>query len=372
MSSFACEYVRLDDVLVHPNADALELAQIGGYRAVVQKGLHKKGDLICYIPEDAVLPQWLVDQLGFTGKLAGSKKNRVKAIKLRGELSQGLVIPAKEIEGIIRSTGKFDYCAHEGNDVAAHLDIEKYEEPIPVEMSGRMRNRPDWFPRYTDIENIKKYNRALEEGEEVVITEKIHGTSFACGLHRDNMDEMLVSSRNVVLLEDEGNLYWRAAKQAGFHEDLKALLNALPQTETIVFFGEVFGAGVQDLAYGVPQGQIQVRLFDIMIDGRYVDHAEFMEIVGAEADWKGSDEEGNSIFEFTSEIPMVPILYRGPWRDGIEDLYARDNDTLSGTNVREGVVIRPIHERSSGKLGRVVLKAISEAYLLRKGGTERK
>lgn len=78
-------------ILAHPNADALELAQVGLYRAVVAKGAYRTGDHAVYIPEQAVLPAELIEELGLTGRLAGSKADRVKAVRLRGELSQGIV-----------------------------------------------------------------------------------------------------------------------------------------------------------------------------------------------------------------------------------------------------------------------------------------
>ncbi|MGH3544523.1 MAG: RNA ligase (ATP), partial [Mycobacteriales bacterium] len=78
-------------IFPHPNADALELAQVGLYRAVVPKGVYSTGDYALYIPEQAILPDSLIAELGLTGRLAGSKKNRIRAIRLRGELSQGIV-----------------------------------------------------------------------------------------------------------------------------------------------------------------------------------------------------------------------------------------------------------------------------------------
>lgn len=78
----------------HPNADALELAQVGLYRAVVAKGAYRTGESALYIPEQSVLPAELIEELGLTGRLAGGKSDRVKAVRLRGELSQGIVSPA--------------------------------------------------------------------------------------------------------------------------------------------------------------------------------------------------------------------------------------------------------------------------------------
>ena len=78
------------EIFPHPNADLLELAQVGLYRAVVGKGQFESGDYALYIPEQAILPPELIEELGLTGKLAGPEKNRVKAVRLRGEISQGI------------------------------------------------------------------------------------------------------------------------------------------------------------------------------------------------------------------------------------------------------------------------------------------
>ncbi|MFD0850638.1 RNA ligase (ATP), partial [Actinomadura adrarensis] len=93
--------VTAERLTIHPhgNADALELAQVGLYRAVVGKGQFQSGDWALYIPEGSVLPDELIAELGLDGKLAGSKKNRVKAVRLRGELSQGIVCLPRAVDG---------------------------------------------------------------------------------------------------------------------------------------------------------------------------------------------------------------------------------------------------------------------------------
>ena len=102
MSTFDCKVVPIT-ILPHPNAEKLELAQVADYRCVVGKDLYKTGDLVAYIPEAAIIPE---DQLKFfgywneeqnRGLLAGSNYDRVKAVKLRGEVSQGLVFPVEKI-----------------------------------------------------------------------------------------------------------------------------------------------------------------------------------------------------------------------------------------------------------------------------------
>ena len=133
----------------HPNADRLELAAVGGFRCVVGKASFTDGDLAAYIPEGAVCPDWLITELGLEGRLAGSKKNRVKAVKLRGTLSQGLVYPVRD--GMVRGRA-----VAEGDEVTELLELVKYEPPIPVAMQGEVRAVHGATLRY-DIENVKKH-----------------------------------------------------------------------------------------------------------------------------------------------------------------------------------------------------------------------
>ena len=123
------------------------------------------------------MPDWLIADLGLEGRLSGSKKNRVKAVKLRGVLSQGLVYPVKE--GKIR-----DVEVAEGDDVTALLEIYKYEPPIPINMSGKVKALHGYTLHY-DIDDIKKYPDVLQDGEDVVMTEKLHGSWCCLGYHPD-------------------------------------------------------------------------------------------------------------------------------------------------------------------------------------------
>ena len=135
----------------HPNADALELAQVGLYRAVVAKGAYRTGEAAVYIPEQSVLPAELIEELGLTGRLAGSNADRVKAVRLRGELSQGIVCRPKVLTDI-----DLAQAVEEGTDFAERLGITKWSPPIPPTMSGEVESAPDLLP-WVDIENIQRY-----------------------------------------------------------------------------------------------------------------------------------------------------------------------------------------------------------------------
>jgi RNA ligase (TIGR02306 family) len=341
----------------HPNADALELAQVGLYRAVVAKGAYRSGEFALYIPEQAVLPPELIEELGLTGRLAGSSADRVKAVRLRGELSQGLVCRPRAL-----AATDLERAAKEGTDFAALLGITKWAPPVPTTMSGDVEAAPDLLP-WVDIENLQRYPGIFEPGEPVVLTEKLHGT--ACLLTHVAADgKVLVSSKGfggkgLALKEDERNLYWRAVRGHGVPEAAARLAAALGATR-VGIFGEVYGAGVQDLSYGTdvrtagaPPGY---AVFDISaeIDGqvRWLDPAEVL------AD---------------GELPLVPRLFEGPYDLDVVLERASGRETVSGraVHLREGVVIRPAAERYSPVTGgRAIAKAVSPAYLTRKGGTE--
>lgn len=355
MSSFEVKVVSLK-IEAHHNADALEIARVGDYQSIVRKGQFEDGQLGAYIPEQAVLPLSVLQELGLEGKLAGKDGDRVKAIKLRGILSQGLIYPARE--GWVL-----------GQDVTQELGITKYEPPVPTHMGGELYAAGlDRCVRY-DIENIKRYPDVLVEGEPVVFTEKIHGTWGQFGLvspalahpehGRLSVSSKGYASQGLAFIPDAEtnatNLYLRAARKLEIEQRLAHY------EESVFVLGEVFGAGVQDLHYGAAAGAddtLGVRVFDVYLgqpgQGRYLNDDELEAFIA---------EHG---FE------RAPVLYRGPFSKAVVLEHTTGKETLSGqgAHVREGIVIRPCVERYDVELGRVQLKSVSEAYLLRKGGTE--
>ncbi|MFF3327121.1 RNA ligase (ATP) [Streptomyces sp. NPDC002889] len=340
----------------HPNADALELAQVGLYRAVVAKGAYRSGDFAVYIPEQAVLPAGLIDELGLTGRLAGRASDRVKAVRLRGELSQGIVCRPRALADVDLARAAAD-----GENFAERLSITKWSPPIPPTMGGDVERAPDLLP-WVDIENIQRYPEIFEPGEVVVLTEKLHGTACLMTYCVADGGTVQVSSKGfgskgLALTHDPRNLYWRAV----LGHDVPAVAARLAEklgASRIGFFGEVYGAGVQDLAYGAnarAEDTLGYAVFDVSaeIDGQvhWMDAAELLE----------------------GQLPLVPRLYEGPYDIGTVLELASGRETVSGRelHLREGVVIRPAVERYSPVVGgRAIAKAVSPAYLTRKGGTE--
>lgn len=362
MSTFAVTAERLE-VFAHPNADALELAQVGLYRAVVAKGAFKTGDYAIYIPEQAVLPENLIEEFGLTGRLAGSQANRLKAVRLRGELSQGLVVRPSALADV-----DLKAAAEARTDFSEILGITKWVPEVPAHMGGDVESAADLLG-WVDIENIRRFPNIFNDGEPVSATEKIHGTAtlFTLVTDEDGNERSYVSSkglgaRGLALKQDDSNLYWRAVRAHnidGFARDVRdTALRGL--ASKVAIYGETFGAGVQDLSYGARAGAVPgFQVFDIRIE------------VQGESMWLTTDEVRGYAGDFG--IGVVRELYRGPYSHDAIVAAANGKETVSGKelHIREGVVVRPLVERHSDVTGgRAIGKWVSDAYLLRKGGTE--
>ncbi|MEU6369732.1 RNA ligase (ATP) [Streptomyces sp. NPDC046931] len=338
----------------HPNADALELAQVGLYRAVVAKGQYRTGDSAVYIPEQSVLPAALIEELGLTGRLAGSTSDRVKAVRLRGELSQGIVCRPRALADLDLARA-----AAEGTDFAEVLGITKWVPPIPPTMSGEVEPAPGLLP-WVDIENLQRYPDIFAPGEPVVLTEKLHGSACLLTYVADE-DRVYVSSKgfgakSLALKEDPRNLYWRAVRGHGVPEAAARLAERLG-ARRVGIFAEVYGAGVQDLTYGADgrRDTLGYAVFDVSAE------------IGGTPRWL------DPVDVLAGELPLVPRLYEGPYDLPRVLECATGRETVSGRemHLREGVVIRPVTERYSPVTGgRAIAKAVSPAYLTRKGGTE--
>ena len=377
MTTFTVTIKRILAIEPHPNADAIEFALIDGYRSIVKKGHFVAGNLVAYIPEAALLPVWLLQELNLwdaekdCGKLTGKAGNRVKAIKLRGELSQGLCLAGTQdssVTGAIKTGTEFGCFAlvREGDDVAGILGITKYEPPIPTVMAGEVFNAGTELTLSYDVENLKAYPNAFTEGEEVVITEKLHGTCTVVAILplKDAHPEAFGKNKNILVFskglgakglvlknneKNANNLYVRATCKL-----IEAIDKITFEADSPFFLlGETFGPGVQDLSYGK---EIGMRLFACAEGYR-----------GKQSYYSWTKLE---IAAHIYNQETVPVLYRGPYSANVVQEHTNGKTTLGANHIREGVVIVPADERIVPNLGRLCLKSVSEDYLLRKNATE--
>jgi RNA ligase (TIGR02306 family) len=360
MSTLVVEVCEVKSVYPHPNADALEFITVKGWPVIVQKTLGlKPGDRVVYFPPDSVMPPELADRLGITRYLAplpreidGTRKPglRVRAARLRGEPSYGTIDHGVDASWEV------------GRDVREHYGITRFEPPERPS-DGESLPGVASFHRYTEIENIRNFPDVLQPGEEVIITEKIHGKSCRLGLvrTRDGAFEFMAGShgqrRKEVDARGRPSDFWRPMTDA-----VRGLLRELSGGEhSVVVFGELYGSGVQDMAYGLSGGAKGFRTFDIAVDGKYLDHDRKVEALRRHG------------------LEVVPLLFRGPFSWDVVEEHTYGPTTMCPPDAagrfagREGCVVTPVAERyhaGLGDAGRVILKSISADYLARKGGTD--
>lgn len=339
MSEFFVKVVVIESVEKHPDADRLDIVKVlGDYPVIVKRDEYKVGDHVIYISIDAIVPiywPYTIDTLPadyptehlpfyFLKKKEGQTHHRVKAVKLRGVFSMGLIIPSIEMNHEI------------GEDYMEALEITKWEPPEEARLSrGEVKTDPGVAIKY-DIEGYRKYKNWLAPGLPVVITEKRHGSSSRFFWHND---EFYVGSRNQFKQNDSDTIWNKVALQYNLSDKLKEYPN-------IALYGEVFGS-VQDLRYGAKPGQLFFECFDVL----NLKTNEFFS-------WKEMKE-----FCVKINVPIVPILFEGPWSVELEKL--ADGQSTTASHIKEGIVIKAQQEWNAPKLGRCILKLVGENYLLR-------
>jgi RNA ligase (TIGR02306 family) len=380
MSDFHVEVTRVIKVEHHPNADRLSLLQIKGYECISAKlvdGTHRynEGDLVVYIPEAAIVPKWLLKVGEFwnydtnTGMLAGKDCNRVKALKLRGIFSQGILYPLKSYDidnneklWVIENETKEKIKVREGEDVADLLGITKWDPPIPIALAGEVCNIAGKTLRY-DFENWQSVPNIFESTDIVVASEKIHGTCFQFGfIPNFNHPELFdagnifagskgLSAQGLVFkdnIANDGNTYVRILRKIlknGFGDVIHNVSESYGNV-SVHIFGEIFGPGIQDLKYGLTEPEL--RIFDIAIDKNFLGFDEFLEVA--------------SILNLTT----VPILFKGLFNEQLLKTHRDGKTTFGEANVREGIVIKTIIESRHIVHGRKIAKMVSPDYLLRR------
>ncbi len=327
MSTHSCDVVKIK-LEEHPNADSLSVVRVGGYQCVVKTEDWKDGDLGTYIPPDSLVPT-SNPQFAFLQKKDRSQE-RVKAIKLRGVWSQGLLIHAPK-------------GATEGQDLMKDLGIKHYEPPLSMSTGGDNEQAPPGhYPKY-DVENFNRYNTVIQEGDEVVITEKIHGANARYKWYNGRI---YCGSRTNWKKEYEKSIWWRALRQNPWIEEW------CKTHPDFTLYGEVFGQ-VQNLKYGAGSNDIFFRVFDMWDGTKWLDYHEAM-VYAKHKDYPGSHPR----------IKWVPVLYVGLFDENYARELAEDNSSFSDAqHHREGIVIKPIHEKWDQELGRVILKIVGNKYL---------
>ncbi len=324
-----------------PNADAIELVRINGWQCVTKKAEFLPGSLGVFFEIDAVPPDderfrflWTPKAMVEGALVPRPEKFRIRTMRLRGALSQGLFMPLAAFPEIGDAVA-------EGDDLTELLAVGKYEPPAPVNMGEWRGPFPPLVPK-TDEMRVQSVPQVLDElrGKPYAATLKYDGTS-ATFVIDPRTGEFHVSSRNQSL-RDGSNPYWNMARKY----DIEAVLRANPN---LAIQGEIVGPGVQKNPLGLPEVALfAFNVYDFSA-GTYLDH------------------DGARAFLGSNNITAVETVEIGEsFAHTQDELLALAEGKYPGTkNEREGIVIRPRTEAFSTTLGgRLSFKAISNRYLL--------
>lgn len=320
------------------NADAIEKATVLGWQLVVKKGEFKEGDFCVYCEIDSIMP----DKPEF--EFLKPRGMRVRTVRLRGEISQGIAFPLSILPASVD--------IKEDVDVTELLGVIKYEPPIPACLSGKIKGTfPSFIPK-TDETRVQILQKVLDKykGEHGYITEKLDGSSAT---YYVNEGVFGCCSRNMDLLEDADNSFWKCARQLNIEEKLRSL------DKNIAIQGELIGEGVQGNKYNL-KGQTVYFFNAFDIDNfQYLPFREFMDLM------------------YDLGLETVPIVVDKTIIHNDINMYVDFSILKSSLNLdvwAEGIVVRPHKEKidlllSNEKFhnGRVSFKVINPEFLIKYG-----
>ena len=353
---------RIAEIKPIEGADAIEAVRVDGWWCVAKKGEFQLNDLCVYFEIDSFLP--VRPEFEFLRKNCFKSTQhlgdgfRLRTVKLRGQVSQGLALPlsnfpkefVKEYKlwlynNFDESTSiAIDICpipVGEGDDVTELLGVKKWEMPIPAQLAGQIKGDFPSFIRKTDQERAQNLFEEYQEkykDEPFEATVKLDGSSMTVYW---NNGQFGVCSRNLDLKETENNTYWRVARESG----LEGILSKLGRN--VALQGELMGPGIQGNRENLKKHEF--FLFDIwnIDEQRYLDPAER---------YTFKTDMNEISFAELWEVPYIGVVK--PFRYTLEELLEMADKTESLTNsVAEGIVFKGINVPVSFKI-------ISNKFLL--------
>lgn len=320
-------------IFPHPNPEVLrlELGKCGQYQVVVGKGIFKDGSTIIFVPEKSVLPDSIADEGDRRKYLIGTEKNRVKALVMQKEITQGIILDDRP---------EFAHIPL-GEDISHLLGITRYVAPVPKELEGKVFSLTtiDHEIHRHEVELYNIYPNEFVPGERVIVTEKIHGTQ---GVYVKSADgTKLVTSKGLIasdqFFDESADVAYRTAATK---IKLFDLLEQLFPKDNIQVFGEV-----APFHKGFNYGLTEKTLFLFRVDKN-----------GTTLSYDAVPDE--------LKKHWVPKLYDGPFDLAMVRSLKEGRETVSGKSlhIKEGVVVTPAEPRRSSTQFRLALKLLNSKY----------
>jgi hypothetical protein len=366
------------EIFPHPKADKMELGKVGTFQVVVGKGLYKTGDIVVFAPKRSILPEDLRPYFrnDDTGKsyLRGPYEDRVGSISLRGESSEGVILPK---EWIIKKHPAWKTTAIPmGVDLSESLAIKEYIPDSHVQVEGKKRLGKDverldkavdhHYYKKHDVEQFGVYKSEFLPDEPVIVTEKVHGTQINVFKDRDGI--IVVSSKGraekglVLLQYPKKNLWYGKTLLKKIKNLFKVLFDFSPMKRNdywqylvdsniplflarpdfagkeVQVFGEVVPVQ-KGFSYGYTNPHILV--FRVIVEG----------------------EEQHYGYGFFT-LDWVPLLYRGILDENAIRQVAEGTEKVSGKNlhIKEGVVVQPENFRRAKDGVPLFVKVLNSKY----------
>jgi RNA ligase (TIGR02306 family) len=300
---------------------------------VVKKGEYQVNYLAVYVEIDAFVPSTIASFLtkpGHTPKVyEGVEGERLRTVKLRKQLSQGLLLPLEPTCANIESL------LFEGLDVSLPLGIVKYEPPVPAQLAGLVKGPfPSMIPK-TDQERVQNLTREIDVAQNLKfeVTEKLEGSSMTCYL----IDGVFgVCSRNLDLKRDPANSFWKAAIDG----DIEAKMRDCGEGDWAIQ-GELVGNGVQGNIYKM--GGLNFYVYDVY----NINAGDYLRPAYRRALIERMGLNHVPVFETQGTLGTVEAIIA----------QADGRSVLNTKQDREGIVFKQVD-------GGMTFKAISNKYLL--------
>jgi RNA ligase (TIGR02306 family) len=294
------------------DSDFLEIAHVMGWQCVVKKGEFRPGDLAVYFEVDSFLPEEgryeFLRKTSWRDNADNGQGFRIKTIKLRGQLSQGLLLPLSGFPELAGSAV--------GDDVTDILNVKKWYVPEVANATGVMiGDRPFGIPASDEI-RIQSATELLDKlkNEPYYITTKMDGTS--CIVYCID-GKIGCCSRNHEIKDEKDSLYWAPVYRYGLKEKLMAL------GKNVVLTGELCGPGIQKNKLRLSQYEWYVFDYKDWDSGIYVSYESMVKACAELAVPTVPLEEEGEHFSYTLETLLEKA--RGKYPSGLD---------------KEGIVVR--------------------------------
>lgn len=343
---------KIEEIKVIPDADKIVAYRVGGWWVVDQKDKYSVGDLVIYAEVDSWIPYELAPFLCNPDRgpreFEGVKGERLRTIRLRGQISQGLLLPITVLKSFIEDYQQY-HDLTEDEDVTDILGILKYEKPLPANLAGLVKgNFPSFIPK-TDEERVQNLKKEIEKWSQSFdrweVSEKLDGSSMTVFFRNNAQDEegnivpeFGVCSRNMNLRESEGNSFWEVANRYAMKTKLPEL------NRNIAIQGELIGEGIQGNKYKLTgQDFFVFRMYDID-NGVYLSSKERMELC---------DKLG------LRHVPVLHTLTLINYNIDAMLTLAEGKSKINPKTEREGIVFKNIENPQFH------FKAISNSFLIK-------